>query len=173
VKNETFNASLSARIDSMKYDIQALLETGLHGTNRGSTASIESQLLLNLEECVQSTGRVISGAETIIAASQYGGSDTRSVMGAGLTVQRRLNIEDWIPAIPEEPIAGESARPEGIIHIEPVRQLSAFETNVELELDRGLAKLAKENIRLHKYKDAEAATEYPRSFDKSCSASLG
>jgi hypothetical protein len=123
VKNESFNASLSARIDSMKDDIQARLENGLHGANQGSTASIGSRLLLNLEECVQSTGRVISGAETIIAASQYGGSDTRSVMGAGLTVQQRLHIDDWIPAIPEEPITGGSPRTEGAVHIEPVREL--------------------------------------------------
>ena len=83
VKNHSFNYALITQIDSMKADLDNLRSA----SNRvPSIREYPNSIFSNLEDYVQSTAKVISGAETIIAdrSTLYGGSETRSVMGAHL-----------------------------------------------------------------------------------------
>jgi hypothetical protein len=89
--------------DGLRLEVQCL--TRLFRERNPQSGNQETQVLRNLEECIQSAGQFVSSASTIMGARMMiaGGSE----LGARLSDPQRIRITDWIPDAPSTIVDGE------------------------------------------------------------------
>ena len=100
---------MGSQIDGLKSDMQQILRI-LADQNKNSipeaSAIIAPQVNSNLEACVQSAGKILSSAASIVYERSVRGSEVGgSVCGDPLTEDKWQRIDAWIPeeTIVEEP----------------------------------------------------------------------
>src|SRR5277367_167492 len=99
MNNEALTATLSSKLDELTVDIQKIARS-LADQNKSSVPEvIDSRGNSNLEACVQTAGKIVSSAASIVYERSIRGSEAgESVLGDGLSVDKRRGIESWIPA---------------------------------------------------------------------------
>jgi hypothetical protein len=106
MNNEALTATLSSKLDELTVDIQKIARS-LADQNKSSVPEvIQSRGNSNLEACVQSAGKIVSSAASIIYERSVRGSEVGdSVLGDNLSADKWRGIAAWIPenAIVEEP----------------------------------------------------------------------
>jgi hypothetical protein len=102
MNNEALTATLSSKLDELTVDIQKIARSLADQSKSSVPEIIQSPGNGNLEACVQSAGKIVSSAASIVYERSVRGD---SVLGDNLSADKRRVIEAWIPenAIVEEP----------------------------------------------------------------------
>jgi tetratricopeptide (TPR) repeat protein len=93
--NEAIIANQVSGFDGLRLEVQRLAR--LFRSRNQQAGNQETQVVRNLEQCVQSAGQFVSSASTIMGARTTiaGGSEL-----GGLSAPQRIRITNWIPDAP-------------------------------------------------------------------------
>ena len=93
------HADISLKLESLTANVDRLLQSFLllnQNLTQGGSQEDKAELVMNLETCVRSAGKLVSSATTIVSRNSQKGSQF-SELGDELTDQQKSQIESWIP----------------------------------------------------------------------------
>lgn len=110
------HADISWKLESLTGNVDRLLRSFLllnQNLTQGGSQDRKAELVMNLETCVRSAGKLVSSATTLVSRNSQKGSQFGSDFGDELTDQKKSQIESWIP----EPTIYEEIEEQNLDHV--------------------------------------------------------